>query len=381
MNILTLDVETTVFNKGNPFDLRNKCVMVGLKFQGEVAQTFLLGEFNWVNLIQKYIDKADLIVGFNLKFDLHWLRNIGISFEDKKIYDCQLGEFLLSNQEHKYPSLNSCLEKYELTLKLDVVKTEYWDKGIDTDAIPVEILEEYLVGDLEATEEVYKIQTNELVKAGLYPLFKLQCLDLLVLEEMEYQGIKFNTTRAKQKADEISEELSNLVSDITSYSNGVPFNLNSDDHISALLYGGTITEDTRIPIGVYKTGAKVGETRYKIITKEYLLPRLIEPLKGTERVKEGYWLTNDDVMRSLKPNKDAKILLQKLKKYATLEKLKGTYLIGWSNLIDEMNWEKDMIHGTINQCTVITGRTSSTKPNLQNADPTTKIYCESRYDS
>jgi DNA polymerase I-like protein with 3'-5' exonuclease and polymerase domains len=391
MNVLTLDVETTISNKGNPFDLTNKCCMVGVKWLMDdnpwksVCYDVSVSDY-WLDTIQNIIDKTDLIVGFNIKFDLHWLRNIGIDISNIRIWDCQLAEYLISKQSIKYPSLNGCLERYGLPLKLDVVKTEYWDKGIDTDKIPTEILEDYLVGDLVATEQVYLRQKQELEELGLMKLFRLQCQDLLVLEEIEYNGIKFNTEGATKKADEITEELSHLVGDITKYTGCVPINLNSGEHISCLLYGGFISEDIRIPIGVFKTGEKVGQPRYKILTKEYKLPRLIEPLKGTENLKKDdtietcrYWYTNETVLRSLRPNKEAKKLLTLLDKYAELEKLRSTYLLGWTKLITEMNWTKDTIHGNLNQCVAITGRLSSTKPNLQNADPTTKIYCETRY--
>lgn len=170
------------------------------------------------------------------------------------------------------------------------------------------------------------------------------------------------------------------------FTSGIPINLNSDDHVSCLLYGGTITEDIRIPIGVYKTGAKVGQTRYKIVKKEYELPRRIEPIKKTGRFKKGddpdnprYWLTNEKILKRLKPNKQGRELLNILQEVTKLEKLKSTYLLGWPKLIAKMNWGKDMIHGNLNQCVVVTGRLSSTSPNLQNADPQTKIFCESRY--
>jgi len=389
LRILTVDIECTSSNKGNPFDVTNRALMIGIKKQGEKGICYDLTDgINWIPIIQEYIDEADMLVGFNIKFDLHWLQNKGILFEGKRVFDCQIAEFLLSNQREKYPSLNGALTRLSLPLKLNVVKEEYWDEGRDTSEVPVDILEEYLLGDLIGTEEVYKKQTNELVDAGLYKLFKLQCLDLCVLQKMEYNGIIFNTKKAREKADEISKELSNLVSSLNDYTNGISVNLNSGDHVSCLLYGGLIEEDIRIPIGEYKTGEKIGQTRYKILTKQYNLPRLITPLKGTERLKKGdtkdtarYWQTNDDVIRSLKPDKGAKKLLDLLKKYTTLEKLRGTYLIGWSNLLEEMNWEKDIIHGNLNQCVASTGRLTSTKPNLQNADPQTKIYCESRYDN
>lgn len=398
MNILTLDVETTTSNKGNPFDQTNKLVMVGTKrlsesvplcwdyWNSKVVKQGIQDEINW----------ASLLILFNGKFDLHWLRRAGISFTGKRIWDCQIGEFLLESQTNPYPSLNQACEKYGLPMKLDIVKTEYWDKGIDTDQIPREILSKYLEQDLQLTEEVYLRQVPQLEERGLIPLFKLQNLDLLVLEEMEYNGIKFNTTKARAKAEELEHELTNIKAELTSLVGDAPINFNSNDHVSVLLYGGVITVDHRIPVGVYKSGAKVGQTRYKVVEKQYEFPRLVEPLKGTEtkyvkipieggafyedKEQPTHWKVNSDVLRSLKLTRNAKRIVDLLSKYGEIEKLRGTYLLGWSDLIDTMHWPTDTIHGNLNQCTVVTGRLSSTKPNLQNADPMTKLFMESRYD-
>jgi DNA polymerase I-like protein with 3'-5' exonuclease and polymerase domains len=148
-----------------------------------------------------------------------------------------------------------------------------------------------------------------------------------------------------------------------------------------LLYGGIISEDIRIPVGTYKTGSKIGQTRYKIIVKQYELPRLVEPLKGTEVKKGGFWEVNEVVLKRLKLSKEAKKVVDLLNKYAILEKLRGTYLEGYSKLITSMHWEPDRLHTNFNQTSVITGRLSSSRPNLQNCDPQTKVYCESRYEA
>jgi len=197
---------------------------------------------------------------------------------------------------------------------------------------------------------------------------------------MEYNGIKFNTEKALTKAKEIESELKDISKALSIQVGGIPFNPSSNDHVSCLLYGGNITDDMRIPIGVYKTGQKIGQVRYKIVPKIYTLPRLVEPIEGTEVKKGGYWEVNETVLRKLKLNKEAKKVVELLNQYGKLEKLRGTYLEGYTKLIESMNWEKDTLHGTLNQCVAVTGRLSSSKPNLQNADPLTKVYMESRYE-
>ena len=126
--ILPLDVETNTLNKGNPFSIGGKLVVVGLGnkiYKPEQKQE-----------IQEIINNVQMLVGFNIKFDLHWIRKLGIRFNHVRVWDCQLAEFILTGQRNTYPSLDDLASKYGLGSKLDVVKTEYWEKGIDTDQIP-----------------------------------------------------------------------------------------------------------------------------------------------------------------------------------------------------------------------------------------------------
>lgn len=393
MSALVCDIECTISNKGNPYDLTNKLVMVGTKFTDESLPLC----WDWNNNvatrqgIQDEINNASFLVGFNLKFDLAWLRRVGVCLDNIKVWDCQLCEFLLNNQKTPYPSLNDCAIKYGLAPKLDVVEQDFWSKGIDTDAIPREILSEYLAQDLNLTQQVYEAQLPLMKASGKMALFKLQCADLLCLADMEYSGIKFNTEKALAYAETIDEELETIRSSISNFLGNIPFNSNSNDHVSAALYGGTIYEDIRIPVGIFKTGARAGQVKEKTIQKAYELPRLCEPIKGTETAKskqrrdegktqeETLWEVNDTVLRKLKLNKEAKKFVTLLTRHSELEKLSGTYLRGYTKLIAEMNWQPDMLHGQFNQCVAITGRLSSSRPNLQNADPKTKTFMESRF--
>lgn len=397
MNILILDVETTTSSNGHFADRSNKLVSIGLKWLGDSPECLYVLQKDYKEVIQREINTADILVGFNIRFDLHWLRNYGIDFSGKKIWDCQICEFLFESQTNKYPSLNDTLLKYGYEPKLDIVKEMYWNKGIDTTEIPKDILHEYLARDLEATEEVF-LKQKEMFKStqkSKYKLFQLQCADLLVLQEMEYNGLKFNSTAAREEANRIEKEMNEIERVIfdTIEASDTPINLNSNDHLSAVLYGGEIKWTIKVADGVFKSGARVGQIKYRNqeVSKEF--PRLVEPLDKTETAKSkkirssldhsgeaNGWSVAEDVLRQLKAKGKAKILIDKLLEYSKLEKLKNTYLIGFSELIEKKNWPEDMIHGNLNQCSVVTGRLSSTSPNLQNIDPHTKKFLESRYE-
>lgn len=103
------------------------------------------------------------MVGHNIKYDIHWAIREGVNFNTvKQIWCTQLAEFILTSQRATYASLNETLIKYGLPPKLDIVKTEYWDKLIDTDEVPIDILLEYNGYDVEGTEGVFIKQYEQL---------------------------------------------------------------------------------------------------------------------------------------------------------------------------------------------------------------------------
>ena len=385
MSYLVLDVETTISNKGNPFDRTNKLCMVGLLSANEKVIydiEYSVDPYKEsLKQIQLAVDKCDVLVGFNIKFDLHWLARYGIKFANKRIWDCQLTEFILRNQTNAYPSLDGVAEYYELGSKLDEVKENYWKNGIDTDKVPKDILSEYLEKDIELTEQVMSMQMKELAdQPQLRRLISLHNQDLLGLQEIEFNGLKYEYDKSQILGDELDEQISKLNKKLYDYHAYDSFNPNSGEHLSAFLYGGYVKERFQRPIGHYKTGVHAGEVKYKWEERLKEFPRRVTPIEGTELKKEGFFSTNEDTLRKLKGNKEAKEILETLLTRATLEKRKTTYYHGLVKLIDEMNWTKGIIHGQLNQCVAKTGRLSSSKPNLQNFDGEIKSLFTTRYN-
>jgi DNA polymerase I-like protein with 3'-5' exonuclease and polymerase domains len=134
-----------------------------------------------------------------------------------------------------------------------------------------------------------------------------------------------------------------------------------------------------MPVGVYKTGAKIGQPRYKIIEWKHDLDRLVEPPRGSELKKEGYYATDEPTLRSIKCNREARRRLDLLLERAESSKLIGTYYRGIPELIEEMGWPSNSIHGQFNQCVAATGRLSSSRPNLQNFAKVVGSLLRSRY--
>jgi DNA polymerase I-like protein with 3'-5' exonuclease and polymerase domains len=267
--------------------------------------------------------------------------------------------------------------------KLDVVATEYWGNKIDTPNIPKDILEEYLIGDLQLTQKVYDKQMEEFAVATkpMQRLISLHNQDLIILQEMEFNGLLFDENSSNRLAKELVDQIEIIDKILFEYHELVEFNPNSTEHVSSLLYGGTIKVRRREVIGVFKTGTRMGQQKERWVEHEINFPRLITPIKGSELAKEGFFSTDDQTLKSLKTrSKYGKDLVEVLVTRATLEKRLSTYYKGLVDLRKEMNWHEGRLHGQLNQCVARTGRLSSSKPNLQNFDGEIKTLFGSRYE-
>jgi len=142
-----------------------------------------------------------------------------------------------------------------------------------------------------------------------------------VLARIERAGIRLNSEIINNVSEELDEYILNIQKDIYKDA-GEEFNISSPKQLGHILFD------------------KLG-------------------IKGGKKNKSGGFSTNekfllDHIDASIIPN----ILL-----YRELTKLKSTYT---SALLDEINPKTGRIHTTFNQAVAVTGRLSSTDPNLQN---------------
>lgn len=171
---LVLDTEVTItppegwvegqslLKGGNPSPYlpTNELVSVQYKELIPTAKSYCLF-LNEQPTLQEVLDKTTLMIGFNLKFDLSWLRSCGFKY-DGELWDCQLVEYLLGGGRLIMPSLNEVAASYGLPQKKDEVKA-LWEAGINTDKIDREILREYGEYDVALTEQVYLKQMERLL--------------------------------------------------------------------------------------------------------------------------------------------------------------------------------------------------------------------------
>lgn len=392
--ILGFDVETTIIEKGHVHHPENFLVSYSFS-NGRRTGFHYYRDPDFIDVAVNTLSRCTELVGFNLKFDIQWLMHNGVEIpEQVRIYDVSLAEQILTAQQSPMVSFNEVLESYSIPQKLDVVRG-YWEQGISTENIPVEIVEEYNNDDAEKPLAVREIQLQLLSNKQAQLVYQ-QGADLLVLAKTELNGVKWDSERAlvdHAKYQKLLVETEELLHKYlpANFPTGVSFNWDSGDQLSCLLYGGVINYDYCIPENrVYgKTAKNPGEAYIYNRWFEHVVefPRRFDPLPKSEvkKTKEDpnattrYYQVDDPTLRQLRSrSRDGKQLLSSLADKAKYSKIVETFDSILSR-INRYQWG-EYLHGQYNQNVARTGRLSSSNPNMQNSAVEVDALLISRYD-
>lgn len=180
-----------------------------------------------------------------------------------------------------------------------------------------------------AVMPIVEITREGLKKNGQEQLYYDVELPLVnVLADMQKQGILIDKEQLEAFSKELSERIDELVKDIYALA-GEEFNVNSPKQLGVILF------------------EKLG-------------------LKPVKKTKSAY-STNVEVLEKLR---DKHPIIEKILEYRQLAKLKSTYCDG---LMAVINPETGRIHSVFNQTVTVTGRISSTEPNMQNIPTRTEL--------
>ena len=262
-------------------------------------------------------------VGQNIKYDYIVLSRFGITMEGIA-FDTMIASYLLnpSVRGHSLDKIAMDLFGYK-TISYEEI-TGKGKNQINFQDVPISQAKDYACEDADITFMAYLEFKKQIKDKGFLNLMETIEVPLIrILADMEIQGIKVDRDALKKLSITFDIELKNLEKEIYLLA-GEEFNINSSQQLGVILF-----------------------EKLKLKTQ-----------KKTKK-KTGY-STDVEVLTKLAPTHE---LPEKLLRYRTLGKLKSTYVDSLQKLI---NKESGRIHTSFNQTITVTGRLSSSKPNLQN---------------
>lgn len=315
-----------------------------------------------IKKITKIINKVDLIVGHNIKFDLKFLMKLNINFTNKLIWDTGVAEYILTSQQEKIISLKDLIKKYSPEQEKGFIDF----KDINAQEVHLEDLKEYNLQDTKITNIIFqkqleKVENNVKLRNLIIGISSFG----LVLADIEKNGVKIDTELLKKKNAEIQNRIKLIEQEMFELLGEDKYdwiNFNSNQHLSAILFGGIIKIKCKsgIKIRTLKSG------QIKVYPVLYDLPFYIDGLgfstNNTQLTKQGYYNVSHVVINSLKGRtKRQKQFLEKYKLWRKLQTLHEKFFDRYLQFTSEEGY----IYTNFNQTTTNTGRISCNNPNIQ----------------
>lgn len=271
-----------------------------------------------------FADAGITKIGHNLKYDVKVIQRCGLDVNGT-LFDTMIAEWLLD------PGSRHLGLKNQAWVRLGIQMTEITEligRGRDQktmDQVPLARVMPYAAADADMTFRLAAQLKPELEARGQMALFRDLEMPLLpVLVDMEMTGIKLDAAWLETLSGELAERLDGLQAEIFRHA-GTEFNINSTQQLSDVLFG-----------------------------------RLGLPARGVRKTKSGHYSTRAGVLEGFRGQHP---IVDAILEHRELSKLKSTYVDALPQLV---NAETGRVHTSYNPAGAVTGRLSSSNPNLQN---------------
>lgn len=208
----------------------------------------------WLNIP----DDCWLIVAHNAAYEISWFltyqRQQFEAFLKRggRVFCTMHGEYIASDFQSMYPSLDETAPKYGGTHKVDGVKI-LWEQGVLTSQIDPVLLHDYLVnGDIPNTALCFYEQCATFAQRNQMQYVWERMDALLAWAYCEWFGLFVNMPIARKNQEEQEQRILEIKQELQQYipkdlPETLNFNFGSDFHMSALVYGGPIKYRKKVP--------------------------------------------------------------------------------------------------------------------------------------
>ncbi len=294
---------------------------VPMQSRGLFSDEYLDGTISLYLLKPLLEDEKIKKIGHNFKYDLVVLRKAGVDVMGL-YFDTMIASYLLNPGDRRH-NMDDLALKYLNHRNITYKELTGTGKSkIPIEEVPLDRLAEYAIEDADITYRLYRLFKPGLVDSELDSLFyNIEMPLVIVLADMEMNGVKIDVDYFEKLSRANDRMLEDVVSDIFREA-GEEFNINSTRELSTILF------------------TKLG-------------------LKSRKKTKTGL-STDITVLEALRGHH---AVIDHLIHYRTLSKFKSTYIDALPKIVSS---ETGRIHTSYNQTVAVTGRLSSSNPNLQN---------------
>ena len=324
---ICIDTETTGVNA-------NDVSLLGLSFSYKVHEGFYIpieedgkrecSAKNILELFQPLFKNKEILwIGQNLKYDFLVLKWYGVELLGQT-FDTMLAHYVIEPEGRRSMDLLSAqFLGYEPISITTLIGKKGKNQGNMRDA-PLEQVTEYAAEDADITLQLKNCFTPLIKKRGVEKVFEEVENPLVrVLVDMEYEGVKVDIDFLNEYSKVL--EVDAKISEERVYEQaGVRFNLASPKQLGEVLFD------------ILKLDTKAKKT------------------------KTGQYATGEDVLQKMASKHK---IVDDILNFRELTKLKSTYVDSFPELI---NPKTGRVHTSYAQAVAVTGRLSSTNPNLQN---------------
>jgi len=261
--------------------------------------------------------------GQNMKFGLLMLRQYGIKLKGK-LFDTMIAHYLVQPElRHGMDYLAEIYLKYRTIHFEDIVGAKGKNQA-DIRSVDLKKLCNYAAEDADIAFRLKLILEKELTINNLDKLFyEIEMPLMQVLATMEHTGVRIDSEALSQSSEILTGEMLKLEQEIYKIS-GIEFNVSSPMQVGEVLFD-----------------------RLKLDEK-------------ARKTKTGQYSTSEDVLEKIRSKHP---VINMILDYRGLKKLLNTYIDALPLLINPVTTK---VHTSYNQTVAVTGRLSSTNPNLQN---------------
>jgi len=237
----------------SPYNKDNTFVALGYAMRGidgsslyhddECVYILNINESNFTefNTFKRVLKNATYVVAHNAKFDLAWLREIGIEC-DAKIIDTMISEYVLNKGVRGKLSLDELSKKYNTTRKQSTL-SDAFSKGLNYSDMSKSDQSSYLYYDVLATAEVFEKQEllfKDSSNHSLIPIRDLMCEFCSVLTDIERSGMAIDMNVLDQVDVDYQKEQEQLTRYLQTETRKLmgdkDVNLSSPEQLSSVVY-------------------------------------------------------------------------------------------------------------------------------------------------